>query len=76
MRHKKRNPKKQNAWLFLLCVLLCIILGSLYLVTARRDAAQASELKKAAEEQIEIESEQGISTWQMTDDQTGDEETE
>lgn len=48
MKKRKTNPKVQNVLLLIACIVLFLILGSLLFFNHKQEAANSSELKKAA----------------------------
>lgn len=68
MKKRKTNPKAQNALLLIACIVLFLVLGSLLFLNHKQEAANSSELKKAAQE--EIQKEKSDQTW--TEDQKTD----
>lgn len=88
MKRRSTNPKTHNALLLIACIVLFLVLGSLLFLNHKQEAASDSELKKAAQE--EIQKEKSEQTWtenQKTDksqnsedqndtDQTGENQTD
>ena len=70
MKKRKTNPKVQNALLLIACIVLFLILGSLLFFNHKQEAANGSELKKAAQE--EIQKEKSDQTW--TEDQNSEDQ--
>ena len=52
MKKRKTNPKVQNTLLLIACIVLFLILGSLLFFNHKKEAANSSELKKAALNEI------------------------
>ena len=77
MKKRKTNPKVQNALLLIACIALFLILGSLLFFNHKQEAANSSELKKAAQE--EIQKEKSDQTWtenQNSEDQNNTSQTD
>lgn len=70
MKKRKTNPKVQNALLLIACIVLFLILGSLLFFNHKQEAVNSSELKKAAQE--EIQKEKSDQTW--TEDQNSEDQ--
>ena len=70
MKKRKTNPKVQNALLLIACIVLFLILGSLLFLNHKKEAANRSEFKKAAQE--EIQKEKSDQTW--TEDQNSEDQ--
>ena len=70
MKKRKTNPKVQNTLLLIACIVLFLILGSLLFFNHKIEAANSSELKKAAQE--EIQKEKSDQTW--TEDQNSEDQ--
>lgn len=70
MKKRKTNPKVQNALLLIACIVLFLILGSLLFFNHKQEVANSSELKKAAQE--EIQKEKSDQTW--TEDQNSEDQ--
>ena len=76
MKKRKTNPKVQNALLLIACIVLFLILGSLLFFNHKQEVANSSELKKAAQE--EIQKEKSDQTWtenQNSEDQNNTSQT-
>lgn len=70
MKKRKTNPKVQNVLLLIACIVLFLILGSFLFFNHKQEAANISELKKAAQE--EIQKEKSDQTW--TEDQNSEDQ--
>ena len=55
MKKRKTNPKVQNVLLLIACIVLFLVLGSLLFFNHKQETANSSELKKAAQEEIQKE---------------------
>ena len=76
MKKRKTNPKVQNVLLLIACIVLFLVLGSLLFFNHKQETANSSELKKAAQE--EIQKEKSDQTWtedQNSEDQAGENQT-
>lgn len=75
MKKRNTNPKTHNALLLVVCIVLFLVLGSLLYLNHKQEAVNNSELKKAAQE--EIQKEKSDQTWtenQKTDDNQNSED--
>ena len=70
MKKRKTNPKVQNVLLLIACIVLFLVLGSLLFFNHKQETANSSELKKAAQE--EIQKEKSDQTW--TEDQNSEDQ--
>lgn len=77
MKKRKTNPKVQNALLLIACIVLFLILGSLLFFNHKQEVANSSELKKAAQEEIQKEKSDQIWTEdQNSEDQNNTSQTD
>ena len=77
MKKRKTNPKVQNVLLLIACIVLFLVLGSLLFFNHKQETANSSELKKAAQEEIQKEKSNQIWTEnQNSEDQNNASQTD